>query len=218
MRSFLTAILILSICLFFVPGAFAKGKGKSADAPHGKPAYAPHGKSPAGPKGKETAPGYQLYRVGQPLHPGKHGSNPKCDPSFDGLYSDLIMHFTVPYDNQKHGNCKNKGRSSLSSYQGFSDLPEGYWTYSHPHWYIWGKRSGDDKKTSFKAPKYCDPTMGGKYSSLLFKLAVPGDRDEYGSCKDKGTQSLLSYRGILNLPGGHWTYSYPYWYIWGVRR
>lgn len=64
----------------------------------------------------------------------------------------------------------------------------------------------------------CDPTFGGKYAILLRRLAIPGDRGQYGNCRDYGRWSGNSYRGYSNLPNGFWVYSYPYWIIWARRN
>ena len=57
-------------------------------------------------------------------------------------------------------------------------------------------------------------TVDGKYSDLLKKLKVPGDKNLYGVFFDYGAYSGTSWQGHNNLPTGYWVYVSPHWYIW----
>lgn len=59
---------------------------------------------------------------------------------------------------------------------------------------------------------------GGKYSNLLRVLEVEPDYLEYGDFKDYGEYEACNYRGYEAVPGGHWVYVYPNWYIWGEGK
>ncbi len=133
---------------------------------------------------------------------------PGCDPSFGGKYRVLQRRIPVPGDAGQYGACKDYGRWSGNSYKGFSNLPNGYWTYSAPHWYIWAQRT---------AGGTCDPSYGGKYVGFLRRLYIPQDQRQYGACRDYGRWASNSYKGFSNLPSGYWTYVAPYWYIWADK-
>lgn len=57
--------------------------------------------------------------------------------------------------------------------------------------------------------------VGGKYDTLLRRLRVPQDRQNYTDFRDYGYWSGNAYAGYNNLPQGYWVYVYPYWFIWG---
>ncbi len=75
----------------------------------------------------------------------------------------------------------------------------------------------DFGKSAIVGPS-CDPSMGGKYSNFLKRIAVPTDKSGYGECKDYGWWGNTSYAGHQNLPKGYWVYVYPDWYIWGESK
>jgi len=61
----------------------------------------------------------------------------------------------------------------------------------------------------------CDPSFGGKYSTLIRQLPIPEDEGQYGKCHDYGAWSGTEYKGHANLPPtAFWTYSAPNWYLW----
>jgi hypothetical protein len=69
------------------------------------------------------------------------GAGSGCDPSFGGKYTGLLRRIRVPGDVQQYGRCRDYGRWSGYSYRGYTNLPNGYWTYSAPHWYIWANQA-----------------------------------------------------------------------------
>ncbi len=61
-------------------------------------------------------------------------------------------------------------------------------------------------------------SVDGKYTKLLKKIEVPGDKSTYGEFRDYGQYSGTSYAGFDNLPAGYWVYVSPHWYIWGEMK
>ena len=58
-------------------------------------------------------------------------------------------------------------------------------------------------------------TVGGNYSKLLRKIAVPQDQTTYGDFFESGYfPAIPSYAGFQDLPAGHWVYVVPNWFIW----
>ncbi|HSN91610.1 MAG TPA: hypothetical protein VLS93_10305 [Anaeromyxobacteraceae bacterium] len=57
-------------------------------------------------------------------------------------------------------------------------------------------------------------SVGGKYADLLGTVEIPDDVRTYGEFHDYGPWGGGTYRGIPNLPAGHWVYVAPRWYIW----
>jgi hypothetical protein len=58
-------------------------------------------------------------------------------PSVRGKYRVLLRKIHVPQDEQGYGKFTDFGKYPACSWAGYNDLPEGYWVYVYPHWYIW---------------------------------------------------------------------------------
>lgn len=56
-----------------------------------------------------------------------------------GNYSQLVKIIEVPEDEVTYGKFYDFGYYAGTQYAGYTDLPEGYWVYVAPKWYIWGK-------------------------------------------------------------------------------
>jgi len=56
-----------------------------------------------------------------------------------GKYSKLLKRVEVPNDKESYGEFKDYGHYQATSYGGVDNIPEGYWVYVYPYWYIWGK-------------------------------------------------------------------------------
>jgi len=139
-------------------------------------------------------------------------AGPPCDPSMEGKYSNLLKRISVPQDKNRYGKCHDYGKWTNTSYAGYYNLPQGYWVYMSPDWYIWGNsRSGGTTSG-------CDTTMGGKYSNKLRTVSVPKDETKYGKCNDYGWWGNTEYKGYKNLPKGYWVYDAPNWIIYGNKR
>jgi HEAT repeat protein len=54
----------------------------------------------------------------------------------------------------------------------------------------------------------------GKYKTLLRRIKVPKDRDQYKDFSDYGRFEGDNWAGYTHLPPGYWVYVYPHWYIW----
>ena len=62
--------------------------------------------------------------------------------TIDGKYSVLLKRLRLPKDVNSYGAVNDWGFWEGTSYAGFSDLPQGYWVYVEPDWYIWEKSDG----------------------------------------------------------------------------
>lgn len=60
--------------------------------------------------------------------------------------------------------------------------------------------------------------VNGKYTKLLRRIKVEGDKASYGEFSDYGHYTGTSYAGHSNLPPGYWVYVAPHWYIWGEMK
>jgi secreted protein with Ig-like and vWFA domain len=58
--------------------------------------------------------------------------------SVNGKYKNLLRIVEAPEDSAAHGEWNDYGRWDGTSYRGQNNLPQGYWVYVAPHWYIWG--------------------------------------------------------------------------------
>jgi len=73
-------------------------------------------------------------------------------------------------------------------------------------------RAPDKEEDLVKALKKA--RVNGKYQMLLHQFKLADDQKTVGDFKDVGYQRKAEYKGVKNLPGGHWVYVAPYWYIW----
>jgi beta-lactamase regulating signal transducer with metallopeptidase domain len=55
----------------------------------------------------------------------------------DGKYEMLLRQIYVPDDVDNYAEFNDFGLYQGASYAGFDDLPNGYWVYVEPYWYIW---------------------------------------------------------------------------------
>jgi Ca-activated chloride channel family protein len=58
--------------------------------------------------------------------------------SLNGKYKNLLRIIDAPDDSSAYGDFSDFGRWEGTSYRGQNNLPQGYWVYVAPHWYIWG--------------------------------------------------------------------------------
>jgi hypothetical protein len=57
--------------------------------------------------------------------------------------------------------------------------------------------------------------VSGKYKTLLRRIKVPQDQQNYKDFHDYGHFEGNSWAGYNDLPPGYWVYIYPHWFIWG---
>ncbi len=68
-----------------------------------------------------------------------------AEASVDGKYAKLLRVLYVPKDNDTYGDVKDNGHSgAYADYEGYKDIPEGYWVYVSPHWFIWKDQKKDN--------------------------------------------------------------------------
>ncbi len=61
------------------------------------------------------------------------------DSTAGGRYKSLLRRLHVPGDSEKYGQFNDYGHSDMKTYAGTENLPEGYWVYVAPYWYIWAE-------------------------------------------------------------------------------
>ncbi len=59
--------------------------------------------------------------------------------SCSGKYKTLLRQIEVADDQPTYGDLKDFGRWEGTAYKTHQNLPNGYWVYVAPHWYIWGE-------------------------------------------------------------------------------
>ena len=131
--------------------------------------------------------------------------------SVNGKYKTLLSTLYLPGDRSSFGDFYEWGYRPGESYEGYVNLPPGYWVYVFPNWYIWEGATGE--KTSVTRA-----SVDGKYSTLLKVMNIPQDEGSYGDFYDYGYRSATSYGNYDNIPAGYWVYVFPNWYIWRNSR
>jgi hypothetical protein len=140
--------------------------------------------------------------------------------SANGKYNNLLKVITVPQDQATYGEFNDYGFWGGTEWAGFQNLPQGYWVYVAPNWYIWGGLAPQPGAVPPGAGGGVVPaqaSVNGKYSDLLKVINVPGDQASYGQFNDWGHWTGTSWAGHNNLPPGYWVYVAPNWYIWGKQ-
>ncbi len=64
---------------------------------------------------------------------------PATDSTVGGKYKSLLRRLHAPGDTEKYGQFNDYGHADTKSYAGSDNLPEGYWVYAAPYWYIWAE-------------------------------------------------------------------------------
>src|SRR5436853_3060652 len=59
------------------------------------------------------------------------------EASANGKYAMLLKQIAVPQDTETYGIFADSGYWQGTEWAGFKDLPQGYWVYMKPYWYIW---------------------------------------------------------------------------------
>jgi hypothetical protein len=57
----------------------------------------------------------------------------------NGKYARLLRRLKVPQDRQSYTDFNDYGQYPATDYAGYKNIPEGYWVYVYPYWYIWGE-------------------------------------------------------------------------------
>jgi HEAT repeat protein len=61
----------------------------------------------------------------------------------NGKYAKLLRRLKVPQDRQTYNDFSDYGIfPAIAEYGGYKDVPQGYWVYVYPYWYIWGEQKG----------------------------------------------------------------------------
>lgn len=103
--------------------------------------YKGHTNLPAGAFWTYSAPNWYVW-----ARRGASAAAAGCpDSTFAGKYSGELRRISVPQDRGRYGACNDYGPWSGNSYAGHTNLPNGYWVYSFPHWIIYANRGGQPK-------------------------------------------------------------------------
>jgi hypothetical protein len=56
-----------------------------------------------------------------------------------GKYAKLLRRLKVPQDRQSYTDFTDYGQYPATDYAGYTKIPEGFWVYVYPYWYVWGE-------------------------------------------------------------------------------
>lgn len=101
-----------------------------------------------------------------------------------GKYFDLLATMKAPTDRYKNGDLKEFGYQNIENYLGYSQLPDGYWVYVYPDYYIWG-----ESNLSPRAPKQVGPVKRPIIARRGTNIETAGKRT-YSSQRVRPTQSV----------------------------
>ncbi len=64
----------------------------------------------------------------------------------NGKYKNLLRIVEAEGDRTSHGSVDDYGFWQGTSYAGQNNLPQGFWVYVFPNWYIWGDSTNHDRR------------------------------------------------------------------------
>jgi hypothetical protein len=71
----------------------------------------------------------------------------------DGKYAMLLHQFKADKDADDHGEFNDYGYRNKKEYGEQKDLPQGYWVYVQPNWYIWAERTDSNREKRAWGPE-----------------------------------------------------------------
>lgn len=71
------------------------------------------------------------------------GQAKDADPTVAGNYKGLLKTLRIPEDCAAYTRFADYGWWEGSEYKGFRDLPQGYWVYVYPNWYVYETSKAD---------------------------------------------------------------------------
>lgn len=122
----------LALPLALVLAVAAPAAGQNSGAEQGGTGSAPIG-PPSDTLNREAPP--------PPTPPAPSAAQGCADPTFSGKYTQELRRIAVPRDLGRYGRCRDYGRWSGNTYEGHTNLPNGFWVYSYPEWIIYAVRA-----------------------------------------------------------------------------
>lgn len=75
-----------------------------------------------------------------PLHPAIADQVPARSHA-EGKYVKLLRRLKAPQDRQSYSDFRDYGYYQACDWNGFTNIPAGYWVYSYPYWYVWREQA-----------------------------------------------------------------------------
>ncbi|OAI48120.1 hypothetical protein AYO44_07980 [Planctomycetaceae bacterium SCGC AG-212-F19] len=76
----------------------------------------------------------------EPLHPAIADHVP-VRAHAEGKYAKLLRRLRAPQDKQSYTEFRDYGYYQACDWNGFTNIPAGYWVYVYPYWYVWGEQA-----------------------------------------------------------------------------
>jgi len=76
----------------------------------------------------------------EPLHPAIADHVP-VRAHAEGKYVRLLRRLKAPQDRQSYSDFRDYGYYQACDWNGYTNIPAGYWVYSFPYWYVWGEQA-----------------------------------------------------------------------------
>ncbi len=74
--------------------------------------------------------------------------------SVEHRYRDLLKKIEVEYDYLDYGPLQQDGFQATKLYGQYENLPDGYWVYLYPYWYIWATDSEESRSINAREDSY----------------------------------------------------------------
>lgn len=90
-----------------------------------------------------VAPHWFIWEV---QNQGQGNKQAPAQASVNGKYKKLLKVIQVPGNQATYGQFNDWGYWAGTSWAGFDNLPQGYWVYVAPNWYIWEQENQQNQQ------------------------------------------------------------------------
>lgn len=133
-------------------------------------------------------------------------------------YRSLRYTIFAPEEKISHGEFLEFGYRKRNEYLGHTKIPEGYWVWVYPHWFIFEEDLSKEETDSMEiAEAFSEELLekasaGGRFTELIDAFLLPGLGEKYGEYEimGKGEEEEI---GDDLIPAGHRIWCAPYLYV-----
>ena len=137
-------------------------------------------------------------------------------------YKYRTLRYTIfaPQERVSHGDFLEFGYRKRSEYLGQTKIPEGYWIWVYPHWFIFeedlSKEETDcmDIAEAFQEERLNKASGNGRFQELIDAFLLPRLAEKHGDHEVLGEGEEEQIDGD-NIPSGYRIWCAPYLYVFG---
>lgn len=133
-------------------------------------------------------------------------------------YRNLIHTLFAPQEKEVHGLELEFGYRDRAEYLGYNNIPEGYWVFVYPHWFIFESDASKEETDTmniagaFEEETLIRASVDGRFQELIEVFYLPNIFQDQGEFKIMGKRDHAKIEEF-RLPGGYWVWLAPYLFI-----